>query len=89
MTLNLSLADWLALFAHFASLSLLAVGGAIATAPEMHRFLVDGRHWLTEAQFTSSIAIAQAARPTVCTRTRWVCWACWWRWAACCCLPAC
>jgi chromate transporter len=63
MTLSLTLtaADWLALFTHFATLSLLAVGGAITTAPDMHRFLVSDQHWLTEAQFTSSIALAQAA----------------------------
>jgi chromate transporter len=30
-------ADWLALFMHFLPLSLLAVGGAITTAPDMHR----------------------------------------------------
>ena len=59
--IDLSAADWLALFGHFLSLSLLAVGGAITTAPDMHRFLVDQRHWLTDPQFTSSIAIAQAA----------------------------
>jgi chromate transporter len=63
MSLSLSLAhsDWLDLFIHFMSLSLLAVGGAITTAPDMHRYLVDQRHWLTEGQFTSSIALAQAA----------------------------
>jgi chromate transporter len=63
MSLSLSLAhsDWLDLFIHFLSLSLLAVGGAITTAPDMHRYLVDQRHWLTEGQFTSSIALAQAA----------------------------
>jgi chromate transporter len=27
----------------------------------MHRFLVDETHWLSDAQFTSSIALAQAA----------------------------
>jgi chromate transporter len=54
-------ADWLALFAHFASLSLLAVGGAITTAPDMHRYLVHERGWLSDAQFSASIAIAQAA----------------------------
>ena len=32
--------DCLALFLHFLTLSLLAVGGAITTVPEMHRFLV-------------------------------------------------
>jgi chromate transporter len=37
------------------------VGGAISTVPDMHRFLVDQQHWLTEAQFNASIAIAQAA----------------------------
>jgi chromate transporter len=42
-------------------LSLLSVGGAISTIPEMHRYLVDHRHWLTDPQFNGSIAIAQAA----------------------------
>jgi chromate transporter len=59
--LHLSVQDWLGLFNHFASLSLLAVGGAITTAPDMHRYLVDETHWLSETQFTSSIALAQAA----------------------------
>ena len=61
MTIVMSSADWLALFVHFLSLSLLAVGGAIATAPDMHRYLVDTRHWLSDPQFSSAIAIAQAA----------------------------
>lgn len=46
---------------HFATLSLLATGGAISLAPDMHRYIVDEMHLLTDAQFTSSIAIAQAA----------------------------
>lgn len=53
--------DWLALFAQFMMLSLLSVSGAITTVPDMHRYLVDQHRWLTDAQFTSSIAIAQAA----------------------------
>ena len=61
MTLHFTSYEWLGLFMHFATLSLLAVGGAITAAPDMHRFLVDEQHWLTESQFTSSIAIAQAA----------------------------
>jgi chromate transporter len=61
LALQLSFSDWLAFFQHFLSLSLLAVGGAIITAPEMHRFLVDENQWLTEQQFSSSIALAQAA----------------------------
>jgi chromate transporter len=59
--LELSTSDWLSLFNHFASLSLLAVGGAITVAPDMHRFLVEEKLWLSESQFTSSIALAQAA----------------------------
>lgn len=53
--------DWGSLFVHFLVLSLLAIGGAITTAPDMHRFLVTEQHWLTEAEFTASIALAQAA----------------------------
>jgi chromate transporter len=59
--MSLTPADWLALLTHFLSLSLLAVGGAITTAPEMHRYLVDEQHWLTDGQFSSSIALAQTA----------------------------
>lgn len=40
---------------------LLAVGGAITAAPDMHRHLVVDKLWLTDGQFTSSIALAQAA----------------------------
>lgn len=58
---DLQLADWLDLFQHYLSLSLLSVGGAITTAPDMHRYLVVDHHWLTDAQFNASIAIAQAA----------------------------
>lgn len=54
-------ADWLSLFLHYAMLSLLTVGGAISTTPDMHRFLVVERGWLTDPQFSASIAIAQAA----------------------------
>ena len=39
----------------------MSVGGAISTTSEMHRFLVEQHHWLTQAQFNDSIAIAQAA----------------------------
>ena len=54
-------ANWLDLFTHFASLSLLGVGGAITTAPDMHRYLVYQNGWLSDAQFSSSIALSQAA----------------------------
>ena len=58
---TLSNADLLGLFAHFLVLSLLAVGGAITTAPDMHRYVVGEHHWITDAQFSASVAIAQAA----------------------------
>ena len=61
MTITLSSLDWLHLLGHFLSLSLLAIGGAITTAPDMHRYLVEQQHWLTDSQFTSSIALSQAA----------------------------
>src|SRR5512134_1432398 len=54
-------ADWLALFGHFLLLSLLSIGGAITVVPDMHRVLVTRMGLLDEAQFTSSIAIAQAS----------------------------
>lgn len=49
------------LFLHFVSLSLMSVGGAITTVPEMHRFLVTEQAWLSEGQFSNAIALAQAA----------------------------
>ena len=61
MTIVMTVADWLSLFVQFLSLSLLCVGGAITAAPDMHRYLVDRQTWLTDPQFSASIAIAQAA----------------------------
>jgi chromate transporter len=54
-------ADWGPLFLHFLAMSMLAIGGALATAPEMHRYLVEQRGWLDDTQFAASIALAQAA----------------------------
>lgn len=51
----------LSMLGHFLLLSLLSVGGAITTAPDMHRYMVVQQHWLTNEQFNASIAIAQAA----------------------------
>ncbi|WP_416136221.1 chromate transporter [Aquabacterium sp. A7-Y] len=42
-------------------LSLLAIGGAITTAPDMHRYLALEHGWISDADFTTSIALAQAA----------------------------
>ena len=57
----MSATDWFSLLLHFAVLSMLTVGGAITTAPDMHRFLVQEKLWMTDPQFSASIAIAQAA----------------------------
>jgi chromate transporter len=57
----MSTTDWMNLILHFAGLSMLAVGGAIATVPEMHRYLVTQQGWLSEEAFNSSITLAQAA----------------------------
>lgn len=59
--ISLSVTDWLDLLWHFLGLSLLSVGGAITTVAEMHRYLVEQNHWLSDAQFNASIAIAQAS----------------------------
>jgi chromate transporter len=61
LQLVLSWADWFDLFSHFLLMSLMSVGGAISSTPEMHRYLVEQHHWLTQAQFNESIALAQAA----------------------------
>lgn len=61
MSIALQASDWLALFGHFMVLSLLSIGGAITTAPDMHRYLVDQQHWMTDPQFNASVALAQAA----------------------------
>ena len=53
--------ELLELFLRFLTLSLLSIGGAMSTAPEMHRYLVVERGWLGEADFTTAIALAQAA----------------------------
>jgi chromate transporter len=58
---GLGATQWWPLLLHFASLSLLAVGGAITTVPDMHRVVVERHGWLADAQFSASVALAQAA----------------------------
>ncbi len=58
---QLNWSDWWSLCSHFMTLSLMAIGGAITTTPDIHRYLVDEHGWLNDAQFNSAIAIAQAA----------------------------
>jgi chromate transporter len=52
---------WISLLGQFLLLSLLQVGGALAIAPDMHRLVVEDVRLLTDAQFTASVAIAQAS----------------------------
>ncbi|TXI12585.1 MAG: chromate transporter [Polynucleobacter sp.] len=59
--ITMSTLDWLSLFLNMASLSLMAVGGAITLAPEMQKFLVQEKGWITDLQFNASIAIAQSS----------------------------
>ena len=61
LIISLNWVDWSAMFTHFIGLSMLSIGGAMSTLPEMHRYLVVQQHWLTEQQFTASVAIAQAS----------------------------
>ena len=61
MIISLVWSDWWSLFIHFLSLSLLAVGGAMTTAPDIYRYLIDEQHWLSPEQFSASIALGQAA----------------------------
>jgi chromate transporter len=61
LQLHLDWLDWLNIFAHYLMLSMMSIGGAISTSSEMHRFLVEQHHWLTQEQFNQSLALAQAA----------------------------
>ena len=49
------------LFLYFVKLSLLAVGGANAAVPEMHRGVVEVRGWMTDATFSQGYALASAS----------------------------
>ncbi|MDE2427515.1 MAG: chromate transporter [Burkholderiales bacterium] len=60
-SISMSWSDWLSMWLQYLMLSLLSIGGAVSTLPDMHRYLVDQQRWLTDAQFNASVAIAQAA----------------------------
>ena len=53
--------DWLDLFVHYLVISLMSVGGTIATTAEMHRYLVEQHGWLTQAQSEQPKKITSAA----------------------------
>lgn len=39
----------------------LSIGGMLSVVPEMHRYVVDVRHWITPADFIQMFAVGQAA----------------------------
>lgn len=61
LTLAMLWTDWLNLFRHFASISIASVGGPLVLLPEIHHYLVGQQSWLTDAQFSASVVIAQAS----------------------------
>jgi chromate transporter len=48
------------LFVQFAVMAILALGGANAVVPEIHRQAVELRGWMTERQFADMFAISQS-----------------------------
>lgn len=49
------------LFLHGSLWSLLAVGGTNVTLSDIHRYTVETRHWIADAQFVTFFSLAQAA----------------------------
>jgi chromate transporter len=43
----------------FALISIIAVGGATATVPEIHRQIVDTLHWMDDSTFANLLAVSQ------------------------------
>jgi len=54
-------ADWFELLTHFMVFSVSSIGGPLVLLPEIHHYLVTRQQWLTDAQFSASVVIAQAA----------------------------
>lgn len=52
---------WADLFQHFVVLSMISFGGVTTTVPEMHRYIVDYQHWLTEVEFTNYFVLARVS----------------------------
>jgi chromate transporter len=57
----ITFASLAALFGQLALMSPLAIGGALAVLPDLHRVMVTDMGLLTDEQFNASIAIAQAS----------------------------
>lgn len=55
-------ASVLGMCAHFALISMMAVGGGVVMlAPDIHRYVVDTHRWISPEQFTAAYTLAQAA----------------------------
>src|SRR5512143_2905702 len=46
---------------HFGLLSLISIGGMLSVIPEMHRYVVEVKHWITPPDFVQLFAVGQAA----------------------------
>lgn len=57
----MSAAPLASLAAYFATLSLMAIGGANAVLPDMHRHAVEVQAWMTSDEFAGLVALSQAA----------------------------
>jgi chromate transporter len=53
--------DLTALFLHFLALWFVAIGGPSTILPEVHRYLVDAHHLLTNTEFAELYTLAQVA----------------------------
>jgi chromate transporter len=49
------------IFLYFVGLSLIAIGGANVVIPDMHRHVVEVRHWMSGTEFVALAALSQAA----------------------------
>jgi chromate transporter len=57
----MNVAPLASLAAYFAALSLMAIGGANAVLPDMHRHAVEVQAWMTSDEFAGLVALSQAA----------------------------
>lgn len=60
-SIAMSMSDWFDLFRQYLYYSFVSISGPLVLLPEMRNFLVNEHHWLTDAQFSASIVLAQAA----------------------------
>ncbi len=59
--MSLSVDELWSFGARLALLSMFSIGGANVVLPEIHRHVVMDQHWMSDAQFGSLVALAQAS----------------------------